>query len=169
MLCEYCGEKEANLHYTKIIDGKVEEKHLCEKCAAENYNFDFDKPFSMEKLFTGLIDNIQEAKTPEMELVCPNCGLKYSEFRSYGKFGCDQCYKTFRNKLEPLIKGLHGHNVHRGKIPKSSNEEIFLKREEKELNLKLKEFIEKEEFEQAAIVRDELKSLKDKLNSIKEG
>lgn len=169
MLCESCGENKANLHYTKVIDGRVEEIHLCDKCAAENYDFSFDTPFSMHKIFTGLIDNIQEIKSDDIQLKCSNCGLSYGEFRRRGKFGCNQCYDTFRDKLDPLIKGLHGHSSHRGKIPQNADGEVFLRREEKELRTKLEDAIKMEEFEKAAIIRDELKILREKLDSYKEG
>lgn len=169
MLCESCGKNKANLHYTKVVDGKIEEKHLCDKCAAENYDFDFDKPFSMSKIFTGLIDGIQEYQNEGMDLRCSNCGLSYEEFRREGKFGCSQCYETFKNKLDPLIKGLHGHDIHRGKIPKNANGEVFLRREEKNLKVKLENAIKMEEFEEAAIIRDELKMLKDRIDGYKGG
>lgn len=168
MLCESCGKNEATLHYTKIINGQIEEKHLCEKCASKNYDIDFENPFSMGKLFTGLIDSIQESKIPREEIKCPNCGLTYSAFRKEGKFGCNQCYQVFKNKLNPLIKGLHGHNNHRGKIPRSSNEKVFLKREEDNLKIQLENAVKEEEFEKAAVIRDKIKELKIKLDSYKE-
>lgn len=169
MLCESCGKNEANLHYTKVINGKVEEKHLCDKCASENYDFDFDNSFSMHKIFTGLIDSIQDFKKDDIQLKCNNCGLTYERFRKEGKFGCSQCYDTFKNRLDPLIKGLHGHNIHRGKIPNNANGEIFLRREEETLQTKLENAVKMEEFEKAAIIRDELKNLRQRLDSYKEG
>ncbi|MEW8973727.1 MAG: UvrB/UvrC motif-containing protein [Tissierellaceae bacterium] len=167
MLCESCGKNEANLHYTKVINGKVEEKHLCQECASANYDFDFNNPFSMHKLFTGLIDNKQEDKDRDIEYKCENCGLSYSDFKREGKFGCSQCYETFKDKLDPLIRGLHGHNINRGKIPKRSNERIYLKREEDSLKTRLENAVKMEEFEEAAIIRDKLKELKGKLKSYK--
>ncbi len=165
MLCESCGENEAKFHYTKIINGRVEEKHLCQECASSSYDFDFNNPFSMGKLFTGLIDTKQEDKKDGIEKKCENCGLTYSKFKQEGKFGCSYCYETFRDKLDPLIKGLHGHNINRGKIPKSSNEKIYLKREEDSLKIKLENAVKMEEFEEAAIIRDKLKALRGKLDS----
>src|SRR5699024_1552432 len=168
MLCESCKKNEASVHYTQIIDGKMEERHLCEECASEDYNLDFENPFSMNKIFTGLIDNIQEDKKKRKELKCDNCGLSYRQFKKDGKFGCSNCYKTFKNNLYPLIEGLHGHNIHRGKIPQNVDEEIGLMREEEKLKRKLNDAVKKEEFEEAALLRDELKALKGKLNRYKE-
>lgn len=169
MLCESCKENEANLHYTQIINGKMEEKHLCEECASKAYAFNFDNPFSMNKIFTGLIDNIQEDKDEKTRLKCDNCGLTYREFKKEGKFGCSHCYKTFEKNLYPLIKGLHGHNVHRGKMPKNVGEEILLIKEEESLQEKLENAVKMEEYEEAAFLRDELKVLRSKIDSYKEG
>lgn len=169
MLCESCGKNQANLHYTKIINGKAEEKHLCEECAYKNYDYEFDQPFSVSKLFTGLIDSMQESTMEGNELQCPNCGLTYSNFKREGKFGCSQCYEVFKSKLDPLFKGLHGHTRHKGKIPSTSNERTFLKREEDGLKTELENAVKEEEFERAAVIRDKLKDLKVKLDNYEEG
>lgn len=167
-MCDSCGQNKASLHYTKVINGRVEEKHLCEECASQNYQIDFENPFSMNKLFTGLIDGIHESQFPKKEIKCPSCGLSYSEFKKKGKFGCSQCYETFKERLTPLIRGLHGHNIHRGKIPISSNERLFLKREEDNLKIQLEDAVKKEEFEKAAVIRDRIRELQAKLDSYRE-
>jgi protein arginine kinase activator len=167
MLCESCGENEAYIHYTKIVNGKLEEGHLCEECAFKSY--DFDGGFNMNKLFTGLIDELKDTKSQDREeLKCSFCGLSYSKFRKEGKFGCSKCYETFSDKLEPLIKGLHGYNIHRGKIPANSSARTFLKREEMNLELELENAVKMEEFERAAQIRDELKKLRSALDAYKE-
>lgn len=164
MLCESCGKKEAYLHFTKIINGQVEEEHLCEDCMAKAHDFSFENPFSMNKLFTGLIENIQESQFTSVDLYCPCCGLSYETFKKEGKFGCSQCYEVFKNKLDPLIRGLHGHNNHRGKIPSTAGEKSFLKREEDDLRGQLESAVKREEFERAAVIRDRLRELKEKLD-----
>ncbi len=35
MKCESCGEREAVIHLTQIVDNTVTTLHLCEQCAAE--------------------------------------------------------------------------------------------------------------------------------------
>lgn len=166
MLCDSCGKNEAYIHYTKIINGKYKEEHLCEECALKNY--DFDKTFSMNKLFTGLIDGFKDNLEFEKEIKCDFCGLTYSRFSKEGKFGCSKCYDIFRDKLEPLIKGLHGHNIHRGKIPANSSDRIHLKRIEDNLVQELENAVKLEEFERAAEIRDELKRLRNTLDSYRE-
>lgn len=168
MICDSCGKNEANIHYTKIINGKHEEEHLCEKCAIKDFNF--EKIFSMDKLFTGLIDGFNDSEeiVDVDEPRCGFCGLSYSKFIKEGKFGCAECYDTFKDKLDPLIKGLHGHNIHRGKIPENMSGRIYLKREEDNLKLELEDAVKMEEFELAAQIRDKLRRLRENINSCKE-
>lgn len=169
MLCESCKKNKANLHYTQVIDGKIQEKHLCEECASKKYKFDFESPFSLDKIFTGLIDNIKEDKKEKEELKCKNCGLTYSEFRREGKFGCSDCYRNFEDNIYPLIKGLHGHNVHRGKIPNNISGDILLIKEEENLKNKLENAVKMENYEEAVVLRDELKVLREKIEEDREG
>ncbi|HSH45438.1 MAG TPA: hypothetical protein VK966_06265 [Longimicrobiales bacterium] len=35
MLCDHCGENEAVIHLTQIVDNEMGTFHLCEACAAE--------------------------------------------------------------------------------------------------------------------------------------
>lgn len=35
MKCENCGRNEANYHYSSNINGKITEKHLCSECAGK--------------------------------------------------------------------------------------------------------------------------------------
>lgn len=163
MLCDSCGKNEANFHYTKIVNGKINEEHLCKECAFKNHDFDLNEIFSIDNFFAGLIDSKPETKEEEFKIQCSNCNLTYAQFRERGQFGCSKCYMSFQDKLEPLIRSLHGHNTHRGKIPKSAGKKIFLQREEKDLKQELDEYIKNEEFEKAAIVRDKLKDIKVKL------
>ena len=163
MLCESCGKNQASIHYTKIINGEIKEHHLCADCTSSFSDLDFDTSLFFNKFFTGLIDNIDDLEEKVIDIKCPECGLTYKKFKAIGKFGCSKCYKTFENQLDSLVRGLHGHNTHRGKIPKRSNVKIFLKRETEKLRVDLENAIKREEFEKAAIIRDELKTLNTKL------
>lgn len=166
MLCQVCKKKEATVHYTKIINGQIEELHMCDECAATNNEFEFDTTFSFHKLLTGLIDSIQgeTIKKEAEEITCPFCGLTYAEFRQTGKFGCSQCYNTFKSSLNPLFRGIHGYNKHIGKVPKRANKTLAQKREIDKLRNKMNELVANEAFEEAAILRDKIKKLENELD-----
>lgn len=167
MLCDVCKEKIANVHFTKIINGEIDEQHLCESCAKKhNEGFDFDSSYNFNKFFSGLFDNLEEEVPKEQaELQCSSCGLTFNEFKKAGKFGCPQCYSEFKEGIVSMLKGIHGHETHKGKIPQKAHTNVGINREIEELRRKLEEAVKKEEFEEAAIIRDEIKNAKERLDS----
>lgn len=165
MLCDNCKKREANFHYTKLVNGNKEELHLCDTCAYDSQEFDINTPLSIGKLFSGFFANKKEEEGESLkDITCSNCGLTFSKFQKTGKLGCFKCYKEFDEYLQPIIKGIHGHNRHRGKTPKRIGPDVELQREIDELTRKLEELIKKEEFEQAAVIRDEIKKIKSELH-----
>lgn len=164
MLCESCSKRNANFHFTKIVNGKIEEHHLCDICAIENN--DFDKQFSFHKLFTSLFDGFEENKEEsKIDIKCSNCNLSFKTFQETGKLGCSKCYDSFATYLEPIIKNIHGHTHHRGKVPKIGKPRLNFMKEVESLKVELEEAVKKEEFERAAIIRDEIKKVKDKIKN----
>jgi protein arginine kinase activator len=100
----------------------------------------------------------------EKELQCDKCGLTYSEFLHVGRFGCDRCYDSFEKVLEQSIRNIQGSDTHTGKKPKdfeSKMDKIIKEMPEiDKLAIRLQEAIEKEEFEEAAKLRDKIRDMK---------
>ncbi len=167
MLCQQCQEKPASVHFTKIVNGEKMELKLCEVCAKEKGDFDLGhgEHFSFHKLLAGLLDidefHVMGEKFSE-KAKCSGCGLTESEFVSSGRLGCSKCYDTFGFKLNPLLKRIHGSTSHLGKVPVRTGGRIRLKREIQNLRDKMNLCIVKEEFEQAAQLRDKIKELEKK-------
>ncbi len=163
MLCQRCNKEKATLHYTKNINGNIEEIHLCEGCSKNSD--EFETTFSIHKLLTGIIDSLQEEGFDSSfdDLYCSKCKLTYREFKQEGKLACDKCYDSFRLKLEPLIRGIQGKDRHLGKIPKRANKNLKLKREIERLRQEIDLFILEEKFEKAALARDRIRELEVKL------
>ena len=84
------------------------------------------------------------------------------DFKKIGRLGCSGCYDAFRKYLIPLLKRIHGSNKHYGKMPLSQAKPVELKSEIEELKTKLQKAIQKEEFEEAANLRDTIKDLENK-------
>jgi len=166
MLCQECGKRTATLHFTKIINGDKTEFHFCEACAREKGEGipGTANGFSIHSLLSGLLDfdpvpaNSFGGVKPQA-LRCDNCGLTYTQFSKMGRFGCSHCYAKFGNKLDPILKRVHGNTVHVGKVPKRSGGQIQLKREIEQLRHELHELIAREEFENAAQIRDRIREL----------
>lgn len=175
MLCENCGENPATLHFTKIINGKKTEFHLCEQCAKEKGEMisgehpSFD-PFSFHHLLSGLLNFDQmvnegrSMREAAETLRCKTCGLTFSQFKKTGKFGCSDCYHYFETQLEPIFRRIHGNSQHSGKVPLRSGKQIKQKKELDLLRAQLQQKINSEEFEEAAKIRDKIRELEHKLS-----
>lgn len=176
MLCENCGDHEANVKYTQIINGVKKEMLLCEECAKEKgiTNIDFNMPINFSSFLSDVFDEYSDTSflpqfTSNNNLKCKKCGLTYDEFINTGKFGCDNCYNIFSDKIDYLVKNLHGSTRHVGRKPKyiKQNETKVIEqvqKEESELEKKkkeLKEAIKDERYEDAAKIRDEIKKLEE--------
>ena len=175
MLCDRCQKRDAKVLYTEIINGVKKEQHLCEECATDYTSFQMEKPLLSSDLTLGdllstLLDtytSIDKKKTGEKAptLTCEHCGTTYEEFIQKGRFGCSHCYESFHEQLSKTFKGIQGSDIHTGKRPKgyvtaSSDRRLKDFTELEKLSLKLQEAIEKEEFEEAARLRDLIKQMK---------
>lgn len=163
MMCENCNKRPASIHITKIINGEKRKINLCEQCAA--LQDIFNNALNFKSIITSLMD--LENTIPQVDhlnnnvLRCDNCGMAYDRFKKYGKFGCEKCYETFEPMISPIIKRMHGKEKHTGKIIKRGGENIRKKRKLQELYDKLVNAIEKEQYEKAAVFRDQIKELKE--------
>lgn len=161
MLCNECGKNEANVHVTHIINGKKTENHLCEECAKKNQAI-LNSNFSMESLFSAMLNNAFNNKTYLPEKTCPNCSMTYDNFRKTGKFGCSHCIDSFKNRLLPVVKSMQGYERHVGKIPKRAGGSYRIQAEIEKLKNDLNKAVEREEYELAAQLRDKIHELKNK-------
>ena len=81
------------------------------------------------------------------------------EFRREGRVGCKECYNYFGDYMPSLLRRIHGSTVHNGKVPKKGHEQLKVRRQIDELREKLKIAINEEDFEQAAVLRDQIRAL----------
>ncbi|UOQ91383.1 UvrB/UvrC motif-containing protein [Halobacillus shinanisalinarum] len=180
MECQRCHNRAATVHLTQLMNGEKTEVHVCEQCAKEKgYMHDHEENFTLNDLLTGLFNfepkqspNGQQTGTqqPKEQLKCPKCGLTFKEFARAGKFGCAECYKTFDERLNPILRRVHSGNTHHdGKIPRREGGNLHLRRQKDQYKSELQRLIEQEEFEEAAKLRDEIRSLDDQLQDREEG
>lgn len=163
MLCQHCQQREANVQFTKIVNGEMVKSYLCDHCAksAPEMNFVFN-PGIIPDFLQSLFNFTQSPQTLKEE-TCQQCGRRLSEITKAGKLGCSGCYDKFQSELEPILRKIHGGGRHVGKIPARKGAVIREKFEIQKLKEKLQELIRKEEFEAAAVVRDQIRELEQKL------
>ena len=163
MLCCVCKEKEAKVHLTQIVSDKMQKVDLCEGCAAQKGVND-PAAFSLADLLLGLgASQEMEQAAGGAESKCPNCGFTQADFKKAGRLGCSECYVTFSEGLDGLLKTMHKGTKHVGKVPQAYQQSRDLAERLKSLQKKLEKAVADEDFEQAAQMRDEIKTTRDKL------
>ena len=166
MKCDICREAEATVHLTEVVNEKVTKFHICEQCASEKSE-EMQSHFGLTDLLSGLMDF--EAAIPEGEeskesgMQCSYCGVTYRDFQKTGRLGCGECYRTFAKSLNELLRKIHGSNRHVGKMPYQGEGLIEDHKDFRRLKEELEDLILSEEFEKAALLRDRIKDLKEKL------
>jgi protein arginine kinase activator len=161
MLCQICGKNPANVHFTEIHDNKMSEIHVCERCAEEKgmHTPSQKHKFEIADLLAGMVDAMTHTEEERVGHVqCPRCGLLYSSFKETGRLGCGECYNAFQFQLRPLLRRIHGDTRHRGKTPKRGTAESST-RQIQRLHDELQRAVEREEFERAASIRDDIRRL----------
>ena len=91
---------------------------------------------------------------------CPGCGMSYGEFKERYRLGCARCFDAFREQLQPLLRKVQGAEAHTGKHPTGAaqggaGEERSVWTLEV-LSRRLQAAVEREEFEEAARLRDQI-------------
>jgi protein arginine kinase activator len=166
MLCCICKEREATVHLTQIAGDKMQKVDLCEECA-KTKGVNDPTGFSLADLLLGLgaSQEIEQA-AGGVELKCPRCGFTQADFKKAGRLGCPDCYKTFAEGLESLLKSMHKGTRHVGKVPEALRQSRDLSDRLLALQKKLSKAIEEENFEQAATLRDEIKRMSTQLGNL---
>jgi protein arginine kinase activator len=115
---------------------------------------------SISDFLSGLASGGKETLKQQMpDVVCEACGLTLSEFQSGGRFGCADCYSAFRQQIMPLIEKIHDASQHVGKMPQRTDRDIAREKSARQLQTELKRAVEREEYEEAARIRDRIREL----------
>lgn len=161
MLCDQCKERDAVVHLTQIVDAAVTQVHLCEKCAAVK---GIETTVAMPKHPLGdFLHAVQQQAPAAMgdQARCGYCGTSLRDFRASGRLGCAQCYTAFEGALRELLRRVHGAARHRGQeyaaaeAPPVRSAEVALE----SLRERLQQAVAAEEFEAAAVLRDQIRAL----------
>ena len=163
MLCDICKQNKATVHYSQIIEGKTKKVDVCESCSKAK-GVDDPQGFSLADLLLGLgaAQEIEQSSTGG-DLKCPHCGFTHADFKKSGRLGCSDCYITFADGLEGLLRTMHKGTRHIGKVPQSLRQTQDLNERLKSLEKKLEKAVGQEDFETAVGLRDEIRQIKIRL------
>jgi len=168
MKCEVeTCDNEATVHLTEIRDGKKHEMHLCERCASEK-GLPGKQHFSISDLLAGIAGQAQAQAAQKggkraREIACPVCGATLSQFQSSGRFGCPDCYVTFKDDVQGLVEKIHDSSQHVGKVPRRISSDISLQKDIRQLQVDLRKAVRREDYEKAAAIRDQIHQMEVKL------
>ena len=130
MLCEKCGNAEANVHITQNINGVRKEMHLCEHCAKQS-----GQMVSVDRMMDQMFSDFFTSMLPARARRTRFCAPALNEYA-----GCEDCLEDGQKYTAPPTK--------------TPQDEIA------ELESQLKEAVQKEEYERAAVLRDKLRAKK---------
>ncbi len=173
MLCMLCKKNTATIHIQEVVNGEKKALHICADCAAKKSKDDpVLQGFNLAEMLYSLSSQIgapaQEAGKPEpagsqedasAQLLCQKCGWDSTRFRKTGRLGCADCYKTFSEIVSPALANMHRGVLHTGKIPgldASADQSRRRALEIMKLQKELEDCVRREDFERAAVIRDEI-------------
>ena len=174
MLCQNCSKEQATTHIKRVVNGEATEQHLCAACA-KKLGFDSffdDFSLSIPNIFAGFFGDAPLALSGRQSERCATCGSSFEEIVRTGMVGCADCYETFYEKLLPSIQRIHGRARHAGKTPPqvvaaeqtaAPKEDAAPTREQQieALQKQMQQAIDSQNFEQAAVLRDNIKALRE--------
>jgi protein arginine kinase activator len=167
MKCQQC-EKPATFHITELTSGQPQELHLCEGCAKQYLTTsDGGAPAVAPTLANVLAKQLKLGQAADElakldKRACPVCGITFFEFRNQGRLGCPHDYVCFEKELTPLIANIHGETKHAGKRPPGQSAGTDEHSELIRLRREMDNAKQKEDYERAAQVRDQIRELEKK-------
>jgi protein arginine kinase activator len=165
-----CGEckRPIEVHYTEILGNAVTHIGMCSECP------------QLQKRLRGVsAETAIEMSIEGMGLVCGECGTNLETVKVSRTVGCSNCYEVFGdvfltemmtyNKLSPgLAKRKKSGPLHVGRSP-GETQEVSPSLRLIALNEALDETLKREDYEQAAWLRDQIKALTEEPGDKKDG
>ncbi len=160
MKCEICGLRDAVIHIRQIQKSHSQELHICEECAQEKGLLrEEESELSISNLLSGLIEGKETTGGEETPEACPRCGMKASEFRKRGRLGCAECFTAFQREVRSMLSQMAGRTHHTGKLPRREASASLAAPDKEAIATELRDAIDREDYETAALLRDRLRGL----------
>src|ERR1700694_5678096 len=144
MTCDVCKTNTATVYLTQIVDGNMKKINLCESCSKDKGVSD-PTGFALADLLLGLGETQQVEQAPPTEH-CPHCGFTQADFKKAGRLGCSECYVTFAEGLDGLLKSMHKGIKHIDKVPEPLRQSRDLTEKFRTLQKRLEKAISEEDF-----------------------
>ena len=149
MDCQKCARKPATVFMTTVVGGDLKKIDLCEDCARSSGAIHPAGFMAADLILQEAVQIVAPTAT-----ACPACGYTLETLQKTGRLGCGLCYEKFSAPLQAALLESQRDVVHRGKRParkKATREEL-----EKEMQF----HVERENYEEAARLRDRIRRMK---------
>ncbi len=160
MLCQLCKNKIATVCINVELNGVKTQQYICEECATQRglrgnpTGADILRLVNDIKAADAERARAEEAAIPD--IACSECGTAYKEFLKSGQLGCQGCYAAFGEHIARVIKDITKPDETAATEPVQQQREDELQR----LEAQLKQCIEEENYEEAAVLRDKINAMK---------
>jgi protein arginine kinase activator len=167
MICPKCNNRLATIRYAEVVDGVVTERYLCPDCLARMQQ-DSTAGFELSSAIPAAArpssaDVAEDAVRTQR--ACPGCGILLSQVLETGKVGCARCYETFATEIDDRLEALHHALHHKGKALRVDDAKSRLMADLQNKRGLLRTVLRAEKYEDAARLRDEIKTLESALYS----
>ncbi|MCB1149033.1 MAG: UvrB/UvrC motif-containing protein [Chlamydiia bacterium] len=154
--CSSC-RKAIAVRYTEVSGGVTQHTIMCADCP------------QLEKRLHGIPLYDEKEGRGDAGLCCGNCGTTLAHIRTGGFLGCSVCYDVFGDLLLGELEAMHkvsprlslakqGMPIHVGRAP-GEVKKLSPSARLVALNEALTESLGREDYEQAALLRDQIKEL----------
>lgn len=186
MKCDICHINEASITIQGDVPGMGrKELHICQNCAAKQGSDVMEgivKGLGLTGIFQDMVkslgDNLAmdvaddevESRDDILKTPCPNCGTSLGELKKTGRTGCPDCYENFFEIIIEALENMHKGIVHipresqRGAIDPEVGNVVDLTLKISRKQKAIERAIKLENFEEAALLRDEIMKLKEELD-----
>jgi protein arginine kinase activator len=155
--CQSCRSRPATWHLTDFVGGEAIQQHFCEECYKQRDDALPSETTAFASLIAAMVPELKEMALRQ----CPQCGLDYLEFRQTLRLGCPNDYEAFDQALERLLERIHGATRHTGKAARLAVAEQDVRARLRSLRKEQKEAIAREDYEQAAQLRDRIREIQE--------
>jgi protein arginine kinase activator len=151
--CDYCDQT-AIYHDVQIENGVHTTFNLCQNHAIE-------AGIELGPIDLSIVLNINATISESKEVVaCQDCGMTIAQYKEMSLLGCPTCYETFAEQLKHIIANVQdNHTQHVGRAPSSANADVSRHITVRRLLKQLDKAVTQEQYEEAAVLRDELRKL----------
>ncbi|GAB4373168.1 MAG: UvrB/UvrC motif-containing protein [Spirochaetales bacterium] len=143
----------------QMMGEEMKELRICESCAREQGILGSGK--DLQDGIGWLLQGLFEAVTPKSSsgTVCPACGTRFRDIRANHQVGCGECYRIFAKELRSLLGTKQKDHIYPGRLPRRIETYKVILIDRADLKTRLEAAIESEDYETAAVLRDQLDRL----------